>query len=179
MSKAENTRDSILAVAKQLFTTHGFSEVSLSMIAKEVGITKAALYHFFENKAAIYVTVVEDVSLAITEAFDAALASSPEETSLADVIEHVIAVAMKEGNVMLRMGKCPIPKDRERMHEDFKMFFQKVGSVLAHYQVREPKLATHVFLNAVHGYIRWAHVDEDATDVRTYSEYLATLFQQS
>lgn len=178
MAKPENTRERILDVAKQLFGTYGFAEVSLSMIAKDVGITKAGLYHFFENKAAIYSTVIEDVFAAIHTIFDEALKSS-KEIPLRDVIEHVIAVALQEGNVMLRMGKCPVEKDRERMQEHFKNFFNKVEQVFDHYHVMNPTLATHVFLNAVHGYVRWAHIEEDATDVKTYSEYLATLFQQS
>ena len=151
----------------------------MSMIAKEVGITKAALYHFFENKASIYITVIEDVMLAVGEVFDAAVLSDPKDHPLSDIIEHIISVAMHEGNVMLRMDKCPLMEEKERMQVLFQTFFQKVERVMEYYDIQQSRLATHVFLNAVHGYIRWAHMDPDATNVRSYSEYLAGLFQKN
>ncbi|OIO19761.1 MAG: hypothetical protein CO029_04805 [Candidatus Magasanikbacteria bacterium CG_4_9_14_0_2_um_filter_41_10] len=178
MEQVPTTKEHIIAEAKTLFTTQGFAAISMSMIAKEVGISKAALYHFFENKAAIYVTVIEDVFLAIGEVFDAALSASPQDVPLTDVIEHVIAVGMQEGNVMLRMDKCSLLGEQVHMQTLFQDFFQKVENVLAHYYIEDTKLATHVFLNAVHGYIKWAHIDSDVVDVRTYSNYLATLFQK-
>jgi len=178
MEPVPTTKEHIIAEAKKLFTSQGFSAVSMSMIAKEVGISKAALYHFFENKAAIYITVIEDVFLAIGEVFDAALSASPDDVPLADVIEHVISVGMQEGNVMLRMDSCPLLGEQSHMQTLFQDFFQKVAQVLAHYHIEETTLATHVFLNAVHGYIKWAHIDSDVPDVRTYSTYLVTLFQK-
>ncbi|HBB38023.1 MAG: transcriptional regulator, TetR family protein [Candidatus Magasanikbacteria bacterium GW2011_GWD2_43_18] len=176
MEQRATTKEHIISEAKKLFTSQGFAEVSMSMIAKEVGITKAALYHFFENKASIYITVIEDVFLAIGEVLDAAVATPAAAIPLVDVIEHVIAVGMQEGNVILRMDKCPLLTEKEHMHTLFQTFFQKVEHLLAHYDVPETGLAAHVFLNAVHGYIKWAHIDPDVPDIRRYSDYLATLF---
>lgn len=179
MEHIATTKEHIISEAKKLFTSLGFAGVSMSMIAKEVGITKAALYHFFENKASIYITVIEDVMLAIGEVFDAALILDTADNPLSDIIEHIISVAMHEGNIMLRMDKCPVFEEKERMQIVFQTFFQKVEGVMNHYDIQDARLATHVFLNAIHGYIRWAHMDPEATNVRVYSEYLAGLFQKN
>ena len=44
------TRERILAVARELFTRRGYDKTSLRDIAERLGITKAALYYYFERK---------------------------------------------------------------------------------------------------------------------------------
>lgn len=44
----------IIEAARRLFARYGYGGTSISMIAAETGLTKAALYHHFENKEAIY-----------------------------------------------------------------------------------------------------------------------------
>ncbi len=44
------TRARILDVALHLFATHSFAGTSLQMIADEMGITKAAVYHHFHTR---------------------------------------------------------------------------------------------------------------------------------
>jgi AcrR family transcriptional regulator len=44
------TREKILDVALELFTQNGYDKASLRDIAKRLGITKAALYYYFERK---------------------------------------------------------------------------------------------------------------------------------
>jgi len=48
---AEDTRRLIFAHAMRLFNEHGYSAVSMSLIAKEAGLTKATLYYHFPGKA--------------------------------------------------------------------------------------------------------------------------------
>ena len=44
----------LIVIARRLFAKYGYRGTSLSMIAAEAGLSKAALYHHFENKEAIY-----------------------------------------------------------------------------------------------------------------------------
>src|ERR1700722_11630804 len=46
----QNTRDRILDVALDLFIEQGFDGTSLRQIAERLGVTKAALYYYFESK---------------------------------------------------------------------------------------------------------------------------------
>jgi TetR/AcrR family transcriptional regulator len=43
-------RDAVISVASALFEARGFAGVSLADIARELGITNNALYHYFESK---------------------------------------------------------------------------------------------------------------------------------
>ncbi len=49
-SNGAETRENILDVAQQLFTDQGYDKTSLRDIAERLGITKAALYYYFERK---------------------------------------------------------------------------------------------------------------------------------
>jgi AcrR family transcriptional regulator len=49
-SNGVETRERILEVAEELFTTQGYDKTSLRDIAERLGITKAALYYYFGRK---------------------------------------------------------------------------------------------------------------------------------
>jgi AcrR family transcriptional regulator len=54
-SQGAETRERILDVAQELFIHQGYDKTSLRDIAKRLGITKAALYYYFERKEEILV----------------------------------------------------------------------------------------------------------------------------
>ena len=51
-------RQGILQAAAQEFAAAGFERASLAKIAEGAGVSKPALYYYFEDKADLYVTVV-------------------------------------------------------------------------------------------------------------------------
>ncbi|MBN1948943.1 MAG: TetR/AcrR family transcriptional regulator [Candidatus Cloacimonetes bacterium] len=53
------TREKIVSTALKLFLQKGFYHVSLAMIAAEVGISKPAIYHHFQNKEALVEGVLD------------------------------------------------------------------------------------------------------------------------
>lgn len=50
----ENARNRILDEAAELFGTGGYDKISLNEVADRLGVTKAAVYHYFPTKQAIY-----------------------------------------------------------------------------------------------------------------------------
>jgi AcrR family transcriptional regulator len=52
-------RHDILTAARRRFATLGYASATLSAIAKDAGITLAALYHYFDDKAALYEAVFD------------------------------------------------------------------------------------------------------------------------
>lgn len=52
------TREKVLLVAMKLFAKDGYSGVSMSMIARESGVTRAALYRYNTDKEDIFDSIV-------------------------------------------------------------------------------------------------------------------------
>jgi AcrR family transcriptional regulator len=52
-NRHEDKRTAILRTAAQLFATHGYEATSLDMIADQLGMHKATLYHYVDSKESI------------------------------------------------------------------------------------------------------------------------------
>ncbi len=90
-----NARDRILEDAAHLFARDGYDGTSLSELAASVGVTKAAIYHYFPNKQEIYEAIIvrtlqglrRHVSQATAEASDPKEALACFMTAHADFFE--------------------------------------------------------------------------------------------
>jgi AcrR family transcriptional regulator len=56
-----DTRTRLIDVAVDLFTRHSFAGTSLQMIADELGLTKAAIYHHFRTREQLLAAVLEPI----------------------------------------------------------------------------------------------------------------------
>ncbi|ETF03443.1 hypothetical protein W822_06645 [Advenella kashmirensis W13003] len=74
-SRDPDRRRKIIEASRRLFARYGYSGASISMIAAETGLTKAALYHHFPNKEAIYrassTTGMDELLYEVTRAISA------------------------------------------------------------------------------------------------------------
>ena len=50
----DERRAQLIALGERLFTTATYSELSMARIAREAGISKALLYHYFPSKQAYF-----------------------------------------------------------------------------------------------------------------------------
>ncbi len=48
----------ILSAAEELFSRHGYDAVSIQQIAARAGVSKAAIFHHFDSKQALYLAVL-------------------------------------------------------------------------------------------------------------------------
>src|ERR1700761_3598526 len=69
-SQGADTRERILDVAQELFTRDGYDKTSLRDIAERLGVTKAALYYYFERKEDILLELHLRLHQFGTEALD-------------------------------------------------------------------------------------------------------------
>ncbi len=76
VEQVEDTRRAILAAARHAFVEKGFSATSLEDIVTPARLTKGALYHHFESKAAVlealYIELSEQLASRVAQAMDAA-----------------------------------------------------------------------------------------------------------
>ena len=57
----KTTKEKIMRMALELFSTYGFDAVSVEMLSSELGVTKGALYRHFESKEAIFRDILDRV----------------------------------------------------------------------------------------------------------------------
>lgn len=57
--EAERTRQDLLDAALVVFSRDGYAAARLADIAAEAGLTRGAIYHHFENKAALYMALIQ------------------------------------------------------------------------------------------------------------------------
>ena len=55
----DDRRRQLLERGAELFGTHSFAELSMARIAREVGISKALLYHYFPSKQELFVATLQ------------------------------------------------------------------------------------------------------------------------
>src|SRR5947199_2661723 len=63
----EERRRQLLERGAELFTRHAYDELSMSAIAREAGISKALLYHYFPSKQAFFVATLQDPAERLAE----------------------------------------------------------------------------------------------------------------
>jgi len=59
MARPTDTRERILAAARQLFSENGVQQTSLRDIAEHLGLTKPALYYHFDSREALLASLVQ------------------------------------------------------------------------------------------------------------------------
>jgi AcrR family transcriptional regulator len=57
--EVDERRRRLLELGADLFTRHTYAELSMAAIAREAGISKALLYHYFPSKQAYFVATLE------------------------------------------------------------------------------------------------------------------------
>jgi TetR/AcrR family transcriptional regulator len=97
VSRRENlksyNRTQILQTAQELFSTHGFHDVSMHLIAEESGFSIGTLYNFFKDKEDLYGMLVKDNFLTFHRELVQALDSPGDE------VERIRAYVSAKGRI--------------------------------------------------------------------------------
>lgn len=85
-------RDQILREAMRAFATNGFRGTTTRELAARVGITEAALYHYFPSKEALYGAIVDSKMAAppIVEGLGEAAAAGDDRALLAGLARAIL-----------------------------------------------------------------------------------------
>ena len=58
--QVDERRRQLLELGARLFATHSYAELSMAKIAREAGISKALLYHYFPSKQDFFVATLQE-----------------------------------------------------------------------------------------------------------------------
>jgi AcrR family transcriptional regulator len=68
--QVDETRDRILAEARRMFVDHGLYEVQMQDIAKSVGVSRASLYRYYEDKFDLALGVLSAIWKELSDDWD-------------------------------------------------------------------------------------------------------------
>jgi len=93
--RAGGARERLLSAALELYAVHGVEATTLQMIADELGVTKAAVYHQFQTKEdivlAVFRPVFDDLAAVVAAASAEASAAARTDAALRGLIDLVVA----------------------------------------------------------------------------------------
>ena len=87
----DSRRSQILEAALKLFATEGYGHSSISMLAKQAGISKGLMYNYFESKEALLAALIDHGMAEYVDLFDPKHDGILESEELVDFVRKVFA----------------------------------------------------------------------------------------
>jgi AcrR family transcriptional regulator len=114
----EERRRLLLDLGAELFARHDYSELSMARIAREAGISKALLYHYFPTKRDFFAATLEQAAAELRERTQPRPGAPPEE-ALAESLDAFIAWIEERPIAYRRLidGAASVPEVRAIVDE--------------------------------------------------------------
>jgi len=106
----DERRAQLVALGERLFTSYAYGELSMARIAREAGISKALLYHYFPSKQAYFEATLQAAAQELRERTepDAALAPAQQlERSLDVYLAWIDEHAEAYEKLLITAGEVP------------------------------------------------------------------------
>jgi AcrR family transcriptional regulator len=168
----------IIAAALGLFAEHGVGGTSLAMIADEVGVTKAAVYHQFKTKDEIVLAAAEAELAKLQAVVDEAEAQPTRKRARDTLITGIAALAVASRHSMGVVLRDPVIVGFFTDHKEFQHTMDRmcrllVGDATTHEARVSAAMLTAAISGAVmHPFV--AGLDDDT--LRAQLEQLARRF---
>jgi AcrR family transcriptional regulator len=120
----------IIEAALALFAEHGIGGTSLQMIADEIGVTKAAVYHIYNTKDEIVLAVAEVVLARLDAAVTAAEAERSRARAREVLISRMIDLAVERRRMASVLQQDPVMLRFLDEHRPFRRVMERLNRVL-------------------------------------------------
>jgi len=168
----------IITAALGLFARHGVGGTSLGMIADEIGVTKAAVYHQFKTKDEIILATAEAEHAKLRAVVDEAEAQPTRKRARDMLITGIAALAVDSRQSMGAVLRDPVIVGFFTDHEQFQQTMDRmcrllVGDATTH----EARVSAAMLTAAISGAVMHplvATLDDDT--LRAQLEQLARRF---
>ena len=112
--QVDERRRQLLELGAELFARHGYEELSMARIAREAGISKALLYHYFPSKQAYFSATLEQAAEELAEVTEPDPSQPPVEQLAASLDAYLGWVERHMGAYdKLIRGVGAVPEVRE------------------------------------------------------------------
>jgi AcrR family transcriptional regulator len=161
------TPEKILHVARRLFIQRGYTATSMRQVAEEAAIGKATIYHYFRDKEAIALALLQR-SMRLMN--DSLMAVRAEESPRAR-IQVAAAVSVNfliESADIIQIVRREVSTGRDQMQAGFMDFFREYMALLAEaiergieqgmFRPVDPADAARVLMNMIQGTFAMAYL---------------------
>jgi AcrR family transcriptional regulator len=156
----DEQREAIVARAAELFARHGYHATSMNQLAEAAGMSKATLYHYYEDKDALLVRIAEGhvsrLQALVAEVRALGLKPQPQFRELVRRIVVEYADAQHAHRVLTEDVKFLPPADRKRILDKEREVVAGFAAVVAALrpELKEAALATPMTM-LLFGMINW------------------------
>ncbi|GAA1945036.1 TetR/AcrR family transcriptional regulator [Microbacterium deminutum] len=164
--KATNVADDVTHAAVRLFAEQGYANTSVQQIVEAAGVTKGAMYHYFESKDDLLFAIYERMLSLQKSHLDEIIArGGPVEdvlrTACVDVVETSIEF-LAEGTVFFRSQHMlteprqqEVVRRRREYHDEFARLIQR-GQAEGLYRADVPRAVLIAnFFSDIHYLSHW------------------------
>ncbi len=159
------TREAIIAIASRLFQERGYHATGLEEVARELGVTRPALYHYFRSKQQILYEIHRTAQARLVAAGEdiKAREKDPLEALRGLIYNHVmtitdnaefVAVLYQDESALGTRRRNEIRQTRTRYTAEFARVYELAverGEVVP----MDPKLAAFLMLGACNWIATW------------------------
>lgn len=128
---AERTRERLLDEAMRLFALRSFAGTSLQMIADNLGVTKAAIYHHFKTRDDILTAVIQPALDELRALIGNAEAQRTATARADALLTGFVQLTIKHRTLIAMVGTDPGVTQALNNHPDIKELFSRPGELLA------------------------------------------------
>lgn len=143
--KKHNRREEILqALAQMLESTEGASRITTAKLAKQVGVSEAALYRHFPSKARMFEGLIEFIEDALLSRINRILAEEKDTLNrIRLVLQLLLAFAERNPGLSRIMSGHALMFENERLRGRINQLFDRIETqlrqILRERQIREGK----------------------------------------
>lgn len=167
----------MIAAAVPLFARHGVGGTSLQMIADEIGVTKAAVYHQYRTKDEIVLAAAETELASLEQVVEAAEAEPDRARSFDVLVDGMVDHAVQRGRTVSSILGDPVVVDFFAEHDGFRDVMRRMGAILVGDGSTRAGVRTAMLVAAVSGAVMHPLVaDLDDATLRAELERLARGF---
>jgi AcrR family transcriptional regulator len=120
----------IIAAALDLFAQHGIGGTSLGMIAKAIGVTKAAVYHQFRTKDEIVLAAAEAELGRLETVLDMAEAEPTPARAREVLVSRIVDLSVESRRTMIPILSDPVIVRFFAEHEQLRRVMRRLSRLL-------------------------------------------------
>lgn len=191
-TKKSNRREEILqALAHMLETTDGASRITTAKLAKQVGVSEAALYRHFPSKARMFEGLIEFIEDTLMSRINRILDEEKDTLQrIRMVLQLILAFAERNPGLTRIMSGHALMFENERLRGRINQLFERIEmqlrQILRERQIREGKsfpvsesILAAQLLGQVEGSLnRFVRSDFKYQPTENFEEYWALLSAQ-